>query len=168
MRHHEAGKRLNKVACPLFLVLSVLWLLVAHVTTAGERTVPPFGVFTMLEGQGVQVCEACFKALEAASAGPDGNGLSGCERPYDPKLGFSAPEWKELDPLKQLTLLKQVMLFVMPIEKDKLPGSIYDGDNFKREIKTEMKYQRIAASMVMIDIDNDGRAEPVFKYRHGI
>src|SRR5439155_12039029 len=43
-----------------------------------------------------------------------------------------------------------------------------DGDNFKREIKTEMKYQRIAVSMVMIDIDNDGRAEPVFKYRHGI
>jgi len=163
------SKGLSKVAGPLFLVLSVLWLLVADVTTAEERPVPPFGVFTMLEGQGVQVCEACFKALEAAASGPDRVVFSGCERPYDPELGFATPKWTELDPLKHLAILREVMMFIIPPDPSRgIAGTIYDGDNFKQEIETEMKFERIAVSMAMVDIDNDGQPEPVFKYRSGI
>ena len=149
------------------LVLGMLSMFVVSVATAEPPLSSPYH-FEMLEGQGVEVCEACLKAMEAIAWGPDRVGLSGCERNYEPTLGLSAPSWIELEPLKHLALLKQVMLFLMPIDKDKIPGSIYDGDNFKREIKTELKCERIAVSMAVIDVDNDGRPEPAFKYRSGI
>src|SRR5205809_7506272 len=50
-RHMEKDHTMKKMRGWSTMVLSVLWLLVAHVTTAEERPVPPFGVFTMLEGQ---------------------------------------------------------------------------------------------------------------------
>ncbi len=168
-RHMEKDHTMKKTRRWSAMVLSVLWLLVAHVTTAGERPVPPFGVFTMLEGQGVEVCEACFKALEAAASGPDRVVFSGCERPYDPELGFATPKWTQLNPLKHLAIVREVMMFVRPPDPEHgIVGTIYDGDNFKREIKTEMKYGRIAISVVMIDIDNDGQPEPVLKFRDGV
>ena len=135
----------------------LFWLLIADLGTAGD-----FGVFEMLEGQGVELCEACFKALEALPSD-----LTGCERPYDAELGLSAPEWTELDPLKNLSLVKRVRLLVTPIEKEKIPGSIYDGDNFKREIKGLMRQGRVALFLAKIDIDNDGRPESVLKFRDG-
>src|SRR6266540_1554131 len=168
--HMEKDHTMKKTRGWSAMILPILWLLlVADVTTAGERPVPPFGVFTMLEGQGVEVCEACFKALEAAASGPDRVVFSGCERPYDPELGFATPKWTELDPLKHLAILREVMMFIIPPDPSRgIAGTIYDGDNFKQEIETEMKFERIAVSMAMVDIDNDGQPEPVFKYRSGI
>ena len=120
----------------------------------------------MLEWQGVQVCEACFKTLEAAASGPDRVVFSGCERAYDPELGFSAPQRTDLDPLKHLDLVKQVMMFLIPPDPSRgIEGTIYDGDNFRRKIETHMKHERIAVSLAMVDIDNDGQPDPVVKLR---
>ena len=136
----------------------LFWLLIADLATAGD-----FGVFEMLEGQGVELCEACFKALEALPSD-----LTGCERPYDPELGLSAPEWTELEPQKHLALLKQVMLLVIPPDALRgIEGTIYDGENFRQEIKSLMKQERIQFALAKMDIDNDGRPEPVLKFRHG-
>jgi len=120
-----------------------------------------FGVFEMLEGKGVEVCEACFKALEAMPSD-----LTGCERPYDPELGFSVPEWTELDPLKNLGLLKKVMLLAQPPTQG-ISGTIFDGENFRREIKGQMGHGGISLSVAKIDINGDGRPEPVLKLRKG-
>lgn len=159
----------------LALVFGMLWLLMAGMVRA-DTTLPSVGVFEMLEGQGMEVCEACLNALAEIASGPDGVGLSGCERNYNPQLGLSEAEWTELDPLKHLALLKQVMLFLFPVDPERgigrgqsrLEGTIYDGDNFRREIKTEMKYERIAVFLAMVDVDNDGHPESVLKYRRGI
>lgn len=160
-------KRCNRLA----LVFGILWLLMAGMVRA-DTTLPPFGVFTMVEGQGVEMCEVCLKALEALPSN-----LTGCERNYDPTLGFEVgPFWKEIDPLKNLALLKQVMLFLMPIDPERgvgrglsmLEGTIYETDEtFRRQIMGELKYGRHALAQTLVDIDNDGRPEPVTKYRNG-
>ena len=36
------------------LVLGIIWLLMADLTANADTEVPPFGVFTMLEGQDVE------------------------------------------------------------------------------------------------------------------
>ena len=159
----------------MILILGMLSVFVASVTTAEPPLSSPYH-FEMLEGQGVEVCEACLKAFEAIAWGPDEVGLSGCERNYESAFGLSAPSWTELEPLKHLALLKKVMMFLSPVDPEShvgrglapLEGTIYENDDtFKRQIKGEMKYERIAISRAMIDIDNDGRPEPVFKYRDG-
>jgi hypothetical protein len=158
------------------LVLGLLWLLMAGVVRA-DTTLPPVGVFETLEGQGVEVCEACLSALEEIASGPDGVGLSGCERDYNSQFGLSEAEWTEIEPLKHLALLRKVMMFLRPVDPElhvgrglaPLEGTIYENDDtFKHEIKTEMKYERIAIFLAVVDIDNDGRSEPVVKYRRGI
>lgn len=158
------------------LVFSVMWLLSVDAALA-DSTRRPFGVFEMLEGQGVEVCEACLKAFEAIASGPDGVGLSGCERNYSSEYGLSAPQWTELPPLKHLSLLKEVMLFLMPLDPESyigtgrssmFEGTIYETDDmFRREITGELKYERIAIAQTNVDIDNDGRPDPLFTYRSG-
>ncbi|MDH5670387.1 MAG: hypothetical protein OEY86_20490 [Nitrospira sp.] len=166
------------------LVLGLLWVLIAGVAIVELSEASQEGVrsysrakFQMLEGRGVEVCEACFKAFETIAAGPEGLGLSGCERNYDLDMGLSAADWTELDPLEHLAILKKVMLFLMPLDPKAHIGhgrsSVYEGtiyeteETFRQKIETWLKYERLAISLAMIDIDNDGRAEPVFKYRHG-
>lgn len=149
------------------VVLGMLSVFVARVATAEPPLSSPYH-FEMLEGQGVEVCEACLKAMEAIAWGPDRVGLSGCERNYESTLGLSAPNWTELEPLKHLALLKKVMMFLLAVDpKRGVEGTIFDGDNFKREIKGLLKGERLAVAMAMIDVDNDGHSEPVFKYQEG-
>jgi len=155
------------------LVLGLLWLLMADAVWA-EATRQPFGVFEMLEGQGIEVCEACFKAFEAI-AGTEK--LGGCERNYDSEYGLSAPEWTDLPPLTHLALLKHVMLFMMPLDPESHIGhgrsSMYEGtiyeteETFRQKIKVWLKYERLGIEHTMADIDNDGRPEPLFAYRTG-
>lgn len=165
-----------KKRCPrTVVVFGILWLLMAVVAKA-DTALPSLGFVEMLEGQGVEVCEACLKAMEAIASEAGAVGLSGCERNYASEYGFSAPQWKELPPLKHLSILKKVMLFLRPGDPEfagtgrstMLEGTIYETDDiFRREIKTELKYERIAVSMATIDVDNDGRPEPLFRYRQG-
>lgn len=151
------------------LVLGLMGLLMADLAMAEDRTRPPFGVFEILEGQGVEVCEACLKGFEAAVLAPDPVVFSGCERTYEFALDFTTPKWVELDPLEHLALVKQVMMFIRPPDPSRgIEGTIYDGKNFRREIQTEVKYERLSISLAMVDIDNDGQTEPVFRYRWGI
>lgn len=120
------------------------------------------GVFEILEGQGVELCEACFTALEALPSD-----LTGCERYYS-AIGFSEADWTELEPLKHLSLLKRVMMLVQPIDRSRgIEGTIYEGDNFRREIVNQLKYGGLVLSSALIDIDNDGKPEPVLKFREG-
>jgi hypothetical protein len=161
----------------LRLIAGILWLLMAQIVTA-DTTLPPFAVFEILEGQGVEVCEACLQAFEAIGLGADGVGLSGCERNYASEYGLSAPQWTDLSPLTHRSILKRVMLFLMPLDPESyvgtgrstmFEGTIYETDDiFKREIKTEMKHERLEIARSMIDINNDGRPEQVLKYRTGI
>jgi hypothetical protein len=134
-------------------------------TTASASDLPDgkhFGVFEILEGQGVELCEACFTALEALPSD-----LTGCERYYN-AIGFSEADWTELEPLEHLSLLKRVMMFVQPIDRSRgIEGTIYEGDNFRREIVNQLKYGGLGLSLAMIDIDNDGRLELVLKFRKG-
>ena len=121
-----------------------------------------FGVFEMLDGQGEKLCEDCLKALEALPSD-----LTGCERNYN-VIGFSGADWLQLEPMKHLPLLKRVMLFVQPIDRlQGMEGTIYDGDNFRREITNQLKHGGLVLSSAMIDVDNDGRPEPVLKFRKG-
>lgn len=144
------------------LVLGMILLLMAEMVTAGDTPTPPFGVFTMLEGQGVEVCEACLKALEGLPSD-----LTGCERNYDSALGFEVgPFWEAINPKKNLVLLKKVMLLIQPPTQG-IPGSIFDGRNFDREIKGQMEHGGIELFLAKIDIDNDGRPEPVLRFRKG-
>lgn len=164
---------MNTMRRGLGMVIGLLWLMMSDLVTAGDTALPPFGVFTMLEGQGIEVCEACLKALEALPSD-----LTGCERNYDPALGFEVGLfWEDVDALKHLTLLKQVMLFLMPIDSGRgvgrglsnmYEGTIYENDEvFRRQIKGELKYDRHALAQTIVDIDNDGHPEPVTKYRNG-
>lgn len=156
-------------------MLGLIWLLMVGGARA-EIELPPWGVFTMLEGQGVEVCEACLKAFKAIESGLDGGGLNGCERNYDSQYGLSAPEWTDLPPLKHLALLKQVMLFLGPVNPEfygtgkssMYEGTIYETDEiFQRQITEELQYDRHALARTKIDIDNDGHPELVTKYRNG-
>jgi len=160
----------------LSLVLGLLWLLVAGGVTA-ETELPPFGVFTMLEGQDVEVCEACLNAFKAIESWPDSGGLSGCERNYDSAYGFSTPQWTDLPPLKHLALLKQVMLFLGPVNPDfygtgkssMYEGTMYETDEtFRRQITKRLEYDRYALAQTKVDIDNDGHPDLVTKYRDGV
>ncbi len=123
------------------------------------------------------MCEACLNAFKAIEAGPDGGGLSGCERNYDSAYGLSAPQWTDLPPLKHLPLLKDVMLFLGPVNPDfygtgkssMYEGTMYETDEkFRRQITKRMEYDRYALARTKVDIDNDGYPELVTRYREGI
>jgi len=156
------------------VVLGMQAVFLASVATAEPPLTSPYH-FEMLEGQGVEVCEACLKAFEAIAWGPDEVGLSGCERNYDSTYGLSAPQWTELQPLKHLPLLKQVMLFLIPPDPEAHIGhgrsSMYEGtifesdETFRQNIEIELKNKRIGIAQSQADIDNDGHPEPLFTYR---
>jgi len=151
-----------KLLCRGSSFFGILLLSMASLTATADTSLPPFGVFTMLEGQGVDVCEACLKALEALPSD-----LTGCERNYDPALGFEVgPFWEEISPRENLALLKKVMLLIQPPPQG-ISGSIFDGRNFDREIRGQMEHGGIELSLAKIDIDNDGRSEPVLRFRKG-
>lgn len=162
---------MNKRCTRSTVVFGILWLLL---TFTAKADVPPPTFVEMLEGQGMEVCEACLKALEAIASEAGAVGLSGCERNYASEYGLSAPQWNELPPLKHLSLLRQVMLFLMPGDPNfygtgrssMYEGTIYETDEtFRRQIKIELKYERIGIAQTRADIDNDGRSEPLFAYR---
>ena len=164
----------------LGLVFGMLCLMTTTVAST-ETTLHSVGAggFEILEGQGVEICDACYKALnglENLAVGSGGVDLSGCERNYDPLLGFSDVAWRELQPLSNLPLLRREYMLLFPVNStlmegkglSMLEGTIYDGDNFKREIMHQMKKQGgLELSSTMIDIDNDGRLDHVLKLRIG-
>ena len=137
-----------------FLLVLALGVALAGVARA------ELGVFEMVEGKGVEVCEVCFQNIQRYPADD-----AMCQRQYAPALGLLAPAWTKLEPLKHLDLLKQAMLLVSPTPEGEIPGTIFDDDNFQREVERREKYNGVELALAELDINNDGRTEPVLKLR---
>jgi len=147
------------------------WLVLAMGLLAWGSSVAAardLGVFELVEGKGVEVCEACLKDLQTTPTRPAlKGGWSGCERQYADTFGLAAPAWTDLDPLHELPLLKRLMLFLQPMPEEFLSGSIYDGENFREAIQRFISNGQVALAIADLDITNDGTPEPVVKVRRG-
>jgi hypothetical protein len=142
-------------------LIGMFFILIVLLTVPAAADEYELGVYEMVEGQGVEVCEVCLKNLQLYEADE-----FMCERKYASELGLRGSEWTELDPLKNPALVKQLMLFIIPTPKEEIPGSIFDGDKFEKHIRWLMKEGLLNLSWANLDINNDGQPEPVAKFRH--
>ena len=142
-------------ACSLLLALALVLALAGPARTE-------LGVFEIVEGKGVEVCEVCLQNLQRLSADD-----AMCRRQYNTSFGLMGPAWTKLESLKHLDLLKHVMLFLRPVGYD-ITGTIFDGDNFPREIQRLDKKGGVELALAELDINNDGRTEPVLKFRYEV
>lgn len=79
------------------VMVSILWLLMADLATAGE--------YVLVLGKGIEVCEAFLKNLNSFPNDPP----MVCERKVNPKFPeFSKPTWQPLNALERLDLLEQI------------------------------------------------------------
>ncbi len=120
------------------------------------------GQYELVKGKGVEVCEAYGKNLNSFGY------VMACERDINPEFKeFSKPEWKEIDALKNLELVKKLYRF---LEGDDYPEGhpLRHSDAWIEEsIKSSTEYGHLVIKLTRVDIDNDGRKENVIKYYSG-
>jgi hypothetical protein len=131
--------------------LCVCWMVMIHVANAGD--------YTLVIGEGVEVCEICKRNLERMIQHP------ACERDYSGQLGLGAPEWKPFDVRGHLDALEQVVKYLATgsefVEEEYTFGEDQYGETIRRIGTKEEPW----AYWAQVDINNDGTLEPVLKLR---
>jgi hypothetical protein len=129
--------------------LFLCWMAMCHVASAGE--------YQLVIGEGLEVCEACKRNLERMTVHP------ACERDYSGQLGLSTPDWKPFDVGAHMGAMERVLTYLST-------GSEFPDDRFiSRDDQGEDVIRRISskeepwAYWAQVDINNDGKLEPVLK-----
>lgn len=118
------------------------------------------GQYKLVEGEGLDVCEAYQKNLEARH---DDEPMA-CERQYDPAIkGFASPRWKRLDLKKHLDLYKQAEIYTQEniahgITEEGLQESLKYLEMRTKSLKSELYLTRL-------DLDGDGHRDNVLAIR---
>ncbi|HMU29650.1 MAG: hypothetical protein K1X60_07160 [Nitrospira sp.] len=127
--------------------LLMSWLLMGSLVQAAD--------YQLTLGQGIDVCEACKQNLERMTVHP------ACEREYSAQFDLESPAWKPFDVAGHLEAMEQVLYF--------LTAGSESGRNIPDESRFEDTLWRIStkdepwAYWAQVDINNDGKAEPVLK-----
>lgn len=120
------------------------------------------GQYELVEGKGVEVCEAYGKNLNSFGY------AMACEREINPEFKeFSKPEWNEIDVLKNLELVKKLYRFLKGKDyPEGHPLRVPDA-GIEDNIKSRAEYGHLVIKLTQVDIDNNGKKENVIKYYDG-
>lgn len=129
--------------------LLAFWFLLIHVAYAGD--------FKLVIGERIEVCEACKRNLERMTTHP------ACERDYSGQLGLGAPEWKPFDVAGHLGAMEQVLRFLATGSESAVDRYGLGEDQFEDTVKRISTREEPWAYWAQIDINNDGKPEPVLK-----
>lgn len=107
-------------------------------------------------GQGLDVCEACKQNLERMTVHP------ACEREYSVQLDLEPPAWKPFDVAGHLETMEQVLYFLAS-GSESAGNPILDQSQFEETARTISTKEEPWAYWAQVDINNDGKPEPVLK-----
>ncbi len=131
-------------------------LLVALVVLLFAIPATHAGHYELVNGKGVEVCEAYLKNLNSFHPVEPMR----CDRLVNHEFkDFQKPEWDQVDGLKDFDLIVKVDALLRP--------RYYA--NIKREVILSSLRKNIETgnykfSLVTVDIDNDGQTEPILRY----
>jgi len=127
----------------------VLWMVMTQLASASE--------YQLVIGEGVEVCEACKRNLERMTVHP------ACERDYSGQLGLGTPEWKPFDVLGHIGAMERVLTYLATGNEFAEDRYIMGEDQFEDTIRRISTKEEPWASWAQVDINNDGKLEPVLK-----
>lgn len=140
------------------LVLSLLWLLMADLATAGD--------YALVIGKGFEICEAYLKNLDSFPNHPP----MVCDRPLNPTLAeFSKPQWQPLEVWPNRHLLRQAI-------RNRPSNLSYTDEEFEKRdpydkweanLQERMKERVMTFGTADLDVDRDGEKETVLRFDTG-
>lgn len=132
-----------------FSCMLVFWLALIQLASAGD--------YTLIVGEGTEVCDACKRNLERMTEHP------ACERDYSSHLGLGSPEWKPFDVPGHLGAMERVLTYLATGHEFAEDRYIMGEDQFEDTIRRIGTKEEPWAYWAEIDINNDGKLEPVLK-----
>ena len=119
------------------------------------------GRYELIEGKGVEVCEAYGKNLNSFGRPTP----MACEREiYSTSKGFKKPEWTKLDVWENRELAKNIELFIGNYPRG-TPNE--NTQKWEEGLKDRAESLHMGIAFARINIDNDGKLENVVKYYEG-
>jgi hypothetical protein len=131
------------------LSLLVLWLAMLSLAQAGD--------YQLIIGEQLDVCEACKRNLERMSVHP------ACERDYSGQLGLEAPAWKPFDVGGHIGAMEQAIRYLATGEEFSEDRYTSGEDQYVDHVRRIGMKEEPWAYWAHVDINNDGKAEPVLK-----
>lgn len=107
-------------------------------------------------GQGIDVCEACKQNLERMTVHP------ACEREYSIQFDLEPPAWKPFDVAGHLEAMEQVLYF-LAAGSESTGHALSDESQFEDAVRRISTKGEPGAYWAQVDINNDGKLEPVLK-----
>ncbi len=132
----------------LFSWLLLSWLLMVSLVQAAD--------YQLTLGQGIDVCEACKENLERMTVHP------ACEREYSAQFDLEPAAWTPFDVAGHLDAMEQVLYFLAS-GSESAGNSLLDDSRFEDAIRRISTKEEPWAYWAQVDINNDGKAEPVLK-----
>lgn len=133
----------------LLSLLVLCWIAMLSLGHAGD--------FQLTIGQGVDVCEACKRNLEQMTVHP------ACERDYSSQLGLEAPEWKPFDVGNHIGAMEQALRYLATGDEFSEDRYTSGDDQYADPVRRIGTREEPWAYWAQVDINNDGKAEPVLK-----
>lgn len=128
--------------------LLVSWLSMVSLSQAAD--------YQLTLGQGIDVCEACKQNLERMTAHP------ACERQYSVQFELEPPAWTPFDVAGHLDAMEQVLYF-LAAGSESAGNPVLDERQFEETIRRISTKEEPWAYWAQVDINNDGKVEPVLK-----
>ena len=143
-------------------------LLVASFLTLSSPVMA--GGFSILKGDGVEVCTAYKKYLDSAGAPEDfaanKRGPLICAREIPRELAeFSQPKWKEQKLSENKDVIRQILNYSETPKDYSATVPIHLWTDSRVKDRLESSGQFIRLWLANVDIDNNGVMESVYKYR---
>jgi hypothetical protein len=133
----------------LVSLLVLFWIAMISLVQAGD--------FKVILGEQVDVCEACKRNLERMTVHP------ACERDYSGQLGLDSPAWAPFDVSGHLDTMEQVLRFLATGKESAEDLYLMDERQFEDAVRRISTRQEPWAYWAQVDINNDGKLEPVLK-----
>ena len=131
------------------LLLLLLWPAMFPLAQAGD--------YQLIIGEQVDVCETCKRNLERMTVHP------ACERDYSGQLGLEAPEWKPFDVGGHIDAMEQALRYLATGDEFSADKYTSGDDRYADPVRRIGTREEPWAYWAQVDINNDGKAEPVLK-----
>lgn len=142
---------MNKIHLFLFLIM----LGVIQPAIAGD--------YEIVEGKGVDVCEAYKKNLESFDNGGE---PMACNRKINSKFkDFERPKRTKLDVWKYKKLLRKIEVYLG--RKNSYGNPEKDSTSWESLLKSRIKFGHVRMELARIDINNNGKINNVIYYYNG-
>jgi hypothetical protein len=116
------------------------------------------GRYELVKGKGVEVCEAYKKNLNSFNYADPMN----CTREIGPQQkDLSKPQWQTLDANENFALVQTVDRFLQPPNYERVT------EGYLENLKQRVANGGVVMSLAEIDVNNDGKAEPVLRFNYG-